>query len=171
MALKWILNQKTLSPRLARWALQIQDLDYSVKHVKGIKNVVPDCLSRRSYPYTSTSADTRINDFPDLASISVDWLLGDFCSDTHDILAAIHHTVQPSTVPSVVYRPTNTAHTPPQAHTTRVHFADHIESTCYFQSTDPPTSLLGLPCVSHDQPSPETRPISSDVAISLRKAL
>lgn len=77
-ALTYILNKKDLSPRLAWWALQLQAYDYTVKHVKGTKNVVPDILSRREYPYTHTPTDNKVDAFPDLGSIAItqNWSLG-----------------------------------------------------------------------------------------------
>ena len=56
-ALKSILNQKTLSPRLARWALIIQGFNFAVKHVSGKWNEVADALSRLEYPHAHTNAD------------------------------------------------------------------------------------------------------------------
>ena len=33
---------------LTRWAIELHNLDFTVKHVAGKKNVVPDMLSRSS---------------------------------------------------------------------------------------------------------------------------
>ena len=65
-ALKYLLGQKNLTPRLARWALIIQGYDYEVQHVKGSENNVPDALSRREYDYTRTKVDDYIDNFPDI---------------------------------------------------------------------------------------------------------
>lgn len=48
-ALRWILGLKEPSPRLARWIALLQQYDYTVKHVAGAHNRVPDCLSRWEY--------------------------------------------------------------------------------------------------------------------------
>ena len=65
-ALKYLLGQKNLTPRLARWALIIQGYDYEVQHVKGSENNVPDALSRREYDYTRTTVDDYIDNFLDI---------------------------------------------------------------------------------------------------------
>ena len=63
-ALKYLLSQKNLTPRLARWALIIQGYDYEIQHVKGSENNVPDALSRLEYDYTRTKVDDYIDNFP-----------------------------------------------------------------------------------------------------------
>lgn len=45
-ALLWLLNQKEVKGRLARWIMRIQQYDFVVKHVKGKNNIVPDAISR-----------------------------------------------------------------------------------------------------------------------------
>lgn len=45
-SLKWLMSQKDLSGRLARWSLKLQRYSFSIEHRKGSLNVVPDCLSR-----------------------------------------------------------------------------------------------------------------------------
>lgn len=45
-SLKWLMDQKDLSGRLARWSLKLQGFDFSIEHRKGSANVVPDALSR-----------------------------------------------------------------------------------------------------------------------------
>lgn len=45
-ALIWLLKQKDLRGRLARWVLLLQQFDFEVKHIKGKNNVVPDAISR-----------------------------------------------------------------------------------------------------------------------------
>lgn len=46
MSLKWLLSQKELAGRLARWSLKLQAFDFKIVHRKGSENVVPDALSR-----------------------------------------------------------------------------------------------------------------------------
>ena len=43
-SLKWLMSQKDLSGRLARWSLKLQAFDFSIEHRKGSANVVPDVL-------------------------------------------------------------------------------------------------------------------------------
>lgn len=45
-SLKWLMSQKDLSGRLARWSLGFQAFDFDIEHRKGSLNVVPDALSR-----------------------------------------------------------------------------------------------------------------------------
>lgn len=45
-SLKWLMGQKDLSGRLARWSLQLQSHKFTIRHVKGKDNVVADALSR-----------------------------------------------------------------------------------------------------------------------------
>lgn len=47
-SLKWLMGQKDLSGRLARWSLKLQGFDFTIEHRKGTQNVVPDTLSRVS---------------------------------------------------------------------------------------------------------------------------
>lgn len=45
-SLKWLMGQKDLSGRLARWSLKLQGFHFSIEHRKGKFNIVPDALSR-----------------------------------------------------------------------------------------------------------------------------
>lgn len=45
-SLRWLMSQKDLSGRLARWSLKLQRYDFSIEHRKGALNIVPDTLSR-----------------------------------------------------------------------------------------------------------------------------
>lgn len=45
-SLKWLMGQKDLSGRLARWSLKLQSFSFKIEHRKGSENVVPDALSR-----------------------------------------------------------------------------------------------------------------------------
>lgn len=46
VSLKWLMSQKDLSGRLARWSLKLQSFDFAIEHKKGKDNAVPDALSR-----------------------------------------------------------------------------------------------------------------------------
>lgn len=50
LALRWLLSLKDPRERLARWVVDIQELDFSVEHRAGKELVVPDTLSRDSVP-------------------------------------------------------------------------------------------------------------------------
>lgn len=45
-SLKWLMRQKDLSGRLARWAVKLQGYTFTIEHRKGRDNVVADALSR-----------------------------------------------------------------------------------------------------------------------------
>ena len=45
-ALKWLQEARFTNSKLERWALAMQEHDYSISHVEGKKNVIADCLSR-----------------------------------------------------------------------------------------------------------------------------
>lgn len=45
-SLKWLMSQKDLTSRLARWSLKLQGYNFDIQHRKGSANVVPDTLSR-----------------------------------------------------------------------------------------------------------------------------
>lgn len=45
-SLKWLMRQKDLSGRLARWALKLQGYNFNIIHRRGKDNLVPDALSR-----------------------------------------------------------------------------------------------------------------------------
>ena len=44
-SLKWLMSQKDLSGRLARWSLKLQALDFLIEHRKGSANVAPGVLT------------------------------------------------------------------------------------------------------------------------------
>lgn len=45
-SLKWLMAQKDLNGRLARWSLKLQSFNFTIEHRKGSANIVPDALSR-----------------------------------------------------------------------------------------------------------------------------
>ena len=45
-ALEWLDTARFGNPKLERWALRLQEHSFSVEYIKGIDNVVADCLSR-----------------------------------------------------------------------------------------------------------------------------
>jgi hypothetical protein len=48
-AIKYIQHFKHQNPRLMRWSLKLQNLDFAVEYKPGSKNTAADCLSRRPY--------------------------------------------------------------------------------------------------------------------------
>lgn len=62
-SLKWLMGQKDLSGRLARWSLKLQGFDFEIEHRKGTANIVPDALSRAFVEELSTvqEAENGIN--------------------------------------------------------------------------------------------------------------
>ena len=49
MVLKYLMNVKADTGRIARWALALQGYDFTVVHRKGLVNRNADALSRRAY--------------------------------------------------------------------------------------------------------------------------
>ncbi|KAH8362261.1 hypothetical protein KR084_002822, partial [Drosophila pseudotakahashii] len=47
-ALQWLMRQKDLSGRLARWSIQLQGFDFRIEHRKGFQTVIADTLSRQN---------------------------------------------------------------------------------------------------------------------------
>lgn len=45
-SLKWLMSQRDLAGRLARWSLKLQSYDFKMEYRKGSQNVIPDALSR-----------------------------------------------------------------------------------------------------------------------------
>lgn len=45
-SLQWLMGQRDLSGRLARWSLKLQAMDFTIEHRSGKDNIVPDTLSR-----------------------------------------------------------------------------------------------------------------------------
>ena len=52
-SLRWLMNVKDATVRLARWALLLQQYDFVVIHRSGCQNGNADALSRRLYPNTN----------------------------------------------------------------------------------------------------------------------
>lgn len=59
-SLKWLMTQKDLSGRLARWSLKLQGFDFTIEHRKGSANLVPDALSRMYVEELTTDIDTPL---------------------------------------------------------------------------------------------------------------
>lgn len=70
-SLKWLMNQKDLSGRLARWSLKLQCYNFSIEHRKGSTNIVPDALSRAFIDELETQA------------LEIDLNAGEFKSDEY----------------------------------------------------------------------------------------
>lgn len=51
-ALMWLDKFKEERSKLTRWALTLQEYNFSVEHVPGTQNLLPDCLSRNPEPET-----------------------------------------------------------------------------------------------------------------------
>ena len=63
-----LLSQRNPSPKLARWAMCIQELDLKIRHTPGKSNLVTDALSRHPLPVADVLqlvADVRVEDVPE----------------------------------------------------------------------------------------------------------
>ena len=69
-SLVWLNNLKDPSGRLGRWAVRLQQFDFSIIHRKGKEHQAPDALSRNPLPNEGDSVD--LIDIVDLDLISVD---------------------------------------------------------------------------------------------------
>lgn len=63
-SLKWLMANKELSGRLARWSLLLQGHSFEIEHRRGRQNVVPDTFSR----YTMEELVHDFNSLVDLES-------------------------------------------------------------------------------------------------------
>lgn len=45
-SLQWLMQQRDLTGRLARWAIKLSQFSFTIEHRKGSQHVVPDALSR-----------------------------------------------------------------------------------------------------------------------------
>ncbi|CAG2254636.1 unnamed protein product [Mytilus edulis] len=55
-ALQYLMQQKRVTGRLARWALELQEFNFKIVHKPGRQNVVADALSRRHYDNAEINA-------------------------------------------------------------------------------------------------------------------
>ena len=55
-SLRWLMNVKDATGRLARWALFLQQYNFEISHRPGCQNGNADALSRRPYPTTNLNA-------------------------------------------------------------------------------------------------------------------
>ena len=101
-SLRWLMNVKDASGRLARWALLLQQYDFNIVHRPGRNHRIADCLSRRPYdsceissfkkePQTLHTQEMQRRD-PELAAM-IDFLENDILltkdKDARKILLAI----------------------------------------------------------------------------------
>ena len=73
-SLKWLLNKKEPTGKVARWSMKLQGYLYETEHIKGSKNQVADAISRIDYsrmpsPNQTAPVNTLGQDI-DLASIN-----------------------------------------------------------------------------------------------------
>ena len=64
IALKYLMNVKADTGRIARWALALQGYDFTVIHRKGVVNTNADALSRREYEKEEDDPETVVDTLP-----------------------------------------------------------------------------------------------------------
>ena len=57
-ALKWLDTARFSNSKLERWAMALQDYDYTVEYIKGESNVVADHLSRTGTGFVTVQQDS-----------------------------------------------------------------------------------------------------------------
>lgn len=71
-ALEYLLSARLTNKRLMRWALQLQGLNFVIRHRSGVKNANADGLSRQSWQFTEEELQFQANgQFHDHNSLSV----------------------------------------------------------------------------------------------------
>jgi len=72
-ALSLTLNKKEINPRIARWALEMQNYDYTLEHRAGSRMLLVDALSRQIFVVENNSFDRNLalcqNDDPVIKKI------------------------------------------------------------------------------------------------------
>jgi hypothetical protein len=76
VACTYILTKADLSPKLARWAVQLADYQYDIEHTSGKDNVVADALSRAEEVVAIEAAVTSTVDEEMRRAQSKDYYLG-----------------------------------------------------------------------------------------------
>lgn len=70
-SLKWLMEQRDLSGRLARWSLKLQAFDFSLEHRKGSQNVVPDALSRACSQMVNNICPLELDDDAEVPPLGI----------------------------------------------------------------------------------------------------
>lgn len=60
-SLQWLMSQKDLTGRLARWSMKLSQFDFTIEHRKGTLNIVPDALSRSFAESIDLTGESPIN--------------------------------------------------------------------------------------------------------------
>lgn len=81
-SLKWLMDQRDLTGRLARWSLKLQSFNLSIEYRKGSLNSVPDALSRMFSDEVSGVSNHQGKDI-DLDPITVPWDSPEFTTEEY----------------------------------------------------------------------------------------
>ena len=92
-AVSWVLKQKHLTAKQARWVQQLAEYDFSIVHKPGQLNVVADALSRRPDHETVTAQTVQARLLRALHRWFVDCQLRALCARCH---AEVVHAQQPA---------------------------------------------------------------------------
>lgn len=71
-SLKLLSEKRDLNPRIGRWFMKLTEFNYTIEHVRGDKNLIPDALSRGSVEPASETEVASLHVFG--IRVNTDWV-------------------------------------------------------------------------------------------------